>query len=458
MNGKGAYLVYYSLLSSNPGDSHDRIFYSYTDKDFKTLTQPRVFFDPGYSVIDADIVFNPYDQLYHMMIKKEGANADETGIYEYTSKALLNEPWDLKLQIKTEGNAAVEGPTLIRRLDEDSYNLYYMRYDAEYRYKVTDLDHLGLNPSASSALVGTGNFQHGSVIYITEMEYNMLSDWSDVVIQLNKAKNIKATEGTAKFDKAIEFAEKVLEDNRTVEDLYTSLPDALLSLHEAFVEYLASNPDVFNDITSLIINPDFNSNNGNGWSGTDFTATSAGVAEHWNKNYNTYQILPNMPAGTYRLEVQGFYRYGYPDYARSAHKDGTEQLLAYVYINDARTPFMSLYDEEYSVYPDNVSQANSAFNFDHKYNDNVVVYELREMGDLRIGIAKSSLVEGDWNCFDNFKLYFKPSAASVDSLKEEFEGESEYFTLDGLRVEKPQRGIYVVKRGSKVSKEIRFDN
>ena len=44
--GEGAYLVYYSILSTNEGDNHDRIFYSYADREFKTLTQPRVFFRP----------------------------------------------------------------------------------------------------------------------------------------------------------------------------------------------------------------------------------------------------------------------------------------------------------------------------------------------------------------------------------------------------------------------------
>lgn len=453
-NGKGAYLVYYSLLSSNPGDNHDRIFYSYADADFKTLTQPRIFYDPGYSVIDADIVFNPYDNLYHMMIKKEGASADETGIFEYTSPSLLNDEWNFVVHIKTEGNAAVEGPTLIRRIDEDSYNLYYMRYDSEYRYKVVDLDHLGENPTSSVALAGTGSFQHGSVIYINEIEYAMLSDWSAVMIQLKKAKSLRESTGSPLFDEAIGYTEKILDENRTVEDLADALPEALVKLYEAYGEFIAANPNEFNDITDLIINPDFNSQNGNGWNGSVFTATASGVAEHWNKNYDTYQILPNMPAGTYRLEVQGFYRYGYPDYARAAHNDGSEQLLAMLYINDAESPFMSLYDESYVSYPDNVSQANSAFNNDHKYTGNSVTYELAEMGDLKIGVVKRTLVDGDWNCFDNFKLYFKPAPTGIESLTGEIDGAPVYYTIDGIRVENPGKGIYVVKRGSRVNKEV----
>ena len=204
----------------------------------------------------------------------------------------------------------------------------------------------------------------------------------------------------------------------------------------------------------MLVNPDFNENNGNGWSGTSFTATSNGVAEHWNKNYDTYQILSQMPAGTYRLEVQGFYRNGYQEPSKAVHKDGTEQMLAMLYINDAKSPFMCLYDEDYSSYPDNVSQANSAFNTDHRYMDNSVTYVLEEMGDLKIGITKNVAVDGDWNCFDNFKLYFKPAPAGVESIKEDLLGRTEIYDLKGLKVNNPSQGIYVIKNGNKINKKV----
>ena len=95
--------MYYSILSTNEGDDHDRIFYSYADREFKTLTQPRVFFDPGISVIDADIVYNPYDSLYHMYYKREGALGTERGIYEATSKTLVGGTWTDLMHVTIEG-------------------------------------------------------------------------------------------------------------------------------------------------------------------------------------------------------------------------------------------------------------------------------------------------------------------------------------------------------------------
>ena len=84
---KGGYFVYYSMW--NPSEeSYDRMYYSYADKSFTQLTQPKLLFDWGYSTIDADINLLD-DGLYHMMIKKEGG---KSGIFTATSK-YLNKGW-----------------------------------------------------------------------------------------------------------------------------------------------------------------------------------------------------------------------------------------------------------------------------------------------------------------------------------------------------------------------------
>ena len=402
---KDAYLVYYSILSSNPGDTHDRMFYSYADKDFRTLTQPRLFYDPGYAVIDADILYSEYDGLYHMMIKKEGASAAQTGIFEYTSPSLLGSPWTEVMHMRAEGDAAVEGPTHIRRIDEDIYNLYYMRYDSEYSYKVVDLDHMGTGYSSSFKLSGTGSFQHGSIMTVTEDEYNVLATWSEIMTTIKKYERLDPDA----FADAIAAARRAIDSNRTVAALAEALPPALEALKAAY-------DDDYEDITGRIVNPDFNANNGNGWSGTSFTATNAGVAEFWNKTFDKYQDLADMPAGKYRLEVQGFYRYGYQAESRAAHDNGTEQLLASYYMNAAENPFMSLYDTTLPTVPDNVGQSNTAFNVNSEYHNTPIYVELTEPGTLRIGLKKTRAVNGDWCCFDNFRLFYKGSQSGVENV------------------------------------------
>ncbi|MDE6802201.1 MAG: carbohydrate-binding protein, partial [Muribaculaceae bacterium] len=437
-------LVYYSLLAQ--GMTHQNIYYSYTT-DFKTLTQPRVFYAPGYPVIDTDLYFSEYDGLYHMMIKKEAGS--DVGIFEYTSPTLMGNDWTEILHMAAEGNAAVEGPTTIRRIDEDIYNLSYMRYDSEYKYKVVELDHMGLNYSTSTPLVGDGNFQHGSIIYVGEDEYNMLQLWSDTKLALRKAETIRDNEKTTIFDEAIALADKTLESNRTVGSLLENLPAALEALLKANADYIAADPDSYKDLTSMIANPHFAENSTKGWSGTGLTAAADHMAEQFDKTYDTYQDLPNMPAGNYILRVQGFYRYGLN--GKPAHDNGTEELLAHYYINDTALPFMSLYDEEYLLFPNNTYSAGRAFNNDHKYENEAARYYLPEMGNIRIGIKKTTAMPQDWTAFDNFRLTYKPGEESGigEVAVDRYDGEAVYFDLRGMRVENPAHGqIYIKKTGS----------
>ena len=435
--GKGAYLVYYSLLSSNSGDDHDRIFYSYADKDFKTLTQPRIFYDPGYSVIDADIVYNPYDGLYHMCIKHETATGTNRGVYILTSDRLVGGEWTEYLHVTNEGSELTEGATLMRRIDEDVYNLYYMRYTGGNAYKVCELDHLCDNFGAATAVGGTGSFQHGSVMSVTEEEYTVLQSWSDLLQLIADA---EAT-STHAYDDALANARQAL-NYRTVSTLAEKLPEAVQMLKAAKEDYVKEliSPDGVSDLTSLLSNPAFTSG-GAGWNGTSFTAASAGVAEHWNKTFYTWQELEYMPAGYYVLSCSGFYRYGGRE-GYAEHVAGTEKILANLYINDAETPFTSLFDDAtpYTnspyTFPDNVSQANSAFNTDRQYADNYVAYHLEQTGTLRVGIRKSEAKGSDWTCFDNFHLYYSNDATGVEPVAVEQGANVDVYTTTGILLRK----------------------
>ncbi|MDE6381167.1 MAG: carbohydrate binding domain-containing protein [Muribaculaceae bacterium] len=419
-NGEGAYLIYYSLLSGNEWDHYDRLYYSYADKDFKTLTQPRLLMDPGVSLIDADIVFNEYDGLYHMLVKRTGTGAATTGIYEYTSPSLTESDWTEIGRMDNMDTSGIEAPTQIRRIGEDVYNMYFMCFDTkDYSYKVADMDHDGLKTGLPVKMAGTGAFQHGSVIYVDKDEFDMLQLYSDVKGLLRQAKAAMESGTTASFNEAIEFTEKVIADNRTVSALLENLPAAYDMLVEATGKYLAEGERLDNgyiDITRLLQNPKFDKDSSSGWSGTPFTAVSNNVAEHFSRVFDTYQVLKAMPAGSYRLEAQAFYRYGLPAVAQPAHKDGSEEILASLYINDSTAPVMSLYDEEYSNYPNNMYGASVAFNNDHKYNGNAVELIMPEAGDIRAGIRKLDMVDGDWTIFDNFRLYYKPELTSVSEI------------------------------------------
>ena len=439
-NGEGAYLVYYSILSTNEGDTRDRIFYSYADREFKTLTQPRLFFDPGVAVIDADIVYNPYDGLYHMFYKREGASGTDRGIYEATSDRLVGGTWTDVAHVTNEGSELVEAPTAVRRINEDGYNLYYMRYSGGSAYKYCETDHLGLNISYSTNVGGTGAFQHGSVMTVTEEEYVMLQAWSDVRLLLPEIISLKEESGSAAFDEAIRQAESAL-DLTTVAELASALPAARAALMDAAVAYAEEESgEGETDLTFLLKNPGFDEY-GSGWSGTAFSAAGPDVAEFFNTTFDTYQVLRDMPAGTYRFLCQGFYRDGDYVVAYPARQNGTEQLRAVLYVNDAAQPFMSLFDESapytYSpyTYPDNVATAHRAFNIDGEYADNEVEYKQEQRGDLRLGIAKDEYQTHDWTCFDNFRLYFKALPTAIREMTgTSVDGPVDVYTVSGVKV------------------------
>lgn len=458
--GQGAYLVYYSCWSTNSGDSYDKIYYSYT-RDFKTLTQPRLFLSPaGRGVIDGDIHLSPYDGLYHMFYKWEGSANEGHGTFHIVADKLVGADWKEVDHIRAQGNDLVEGASAIRRINEDAYNHYYMCYSGnDQGYKVLSLDHAMLGASGSSNVQGNGAFQHGSILTLTQEEYTMLQAWSDLTLLLESVKAQKQATGSAMFDEAIAQAEAALAKT-SVSTLAEELPKAIDALNQARCDYIEStlNPSGNSDLTYLIANADF-SKKSEGWLGTSFTAAPGTVAEHWNKNFDTYQDLGLLPAGTYTFSADGFYRYGSNDNARAAHANGTEALLAMIYINGQTAPLMSLFDESapYTYdpynYPNNVGDADKAFNTNGAYKNNSATIVLPERANVRVGIKKESLVTNDWACFDNFKLTYDPSTGIADITADPNEIVDVY-SVTGVRLRQGvkageaaaglQPGIYII--------------
>ncbi|MBQ8051550.1 MAG: hypothetical protein IJ197_08270 [Bacteroidaceae bacterium] len=208
------------------------------------------------------------------------------------------------------------------------------------------------------------------------------------------------------------------------------------------------------DITSLLVNPDF-AQGTEGWEGTLLSAAPGTVAEQFYKLFDTYQVLHNMPAGTYRLEWQGFYRNGNIANAYQRHTTGTEVLATEVYAaadadhdgdrhdyaDLATTPLGSLYDASgaytYSpyTYPDNVGEANTAFAAG-RYRQSML-FCLTETADLRLGLRKMTPCVYDWACFDNFRLTYvngHTSLTAVTPLRASLGADGPIYDLAGRRI------------------------
>lgn len=178
-NGKkGGYFIYYSLWNRDE-QKYDKMYYSYADETFTTLTQPRLLFDWGYATIDADINFVPADGLYHMMIKKEGG---QPGLFTSTSHSLTG-PWpepDAKDFVNFEGNKKCEGVSAFQLVGDSTWRIAYIEYSSRPRnYRICKADKYMRNFSSPQNIEGVNGPQHGSFMRITKEEYDRLQAWSD---------------------------------------------------------------------------------------------------------------------------------------------------------------------------------------------------------------------------------------------------------------------------------------
>lgn len=229
------------------------------------------------------------------------------------------------------------------------------------------------------------------------------------------------------------------------------------------------------EMTSRIINPTFINDNNEGWSGSGAAhGMKVQAAEFWNANFDFYQTITNLPNGTYKVSVDGFYRNGWATADEWKHYlDGTDEVQAFLYAasgtDTCSTPLIAVWDdidnnslgvnENTTIYdgktvysPNDMASAVTYF-VNGQFNDNHVFINVED-GTLTIGLRKTVLHSEDWTMFDNFRLFYFGNASSkqesdnpmfiektpVDTTG----GENVIYDLTGRRVKNPTRGLYIV--------------
>lgn len=182
---QGGYFIYYSLWN-RAEEKYDRMYYSYADETFTTLTKPQLLFDWGYATIDADINYLPADGLYHMMIKKEGG---QPGLFTATAKSLTG-PWGEPVAddyIDFEGKKKCEGVSAFQLAGDDTWRIGYIEYSSNPKhYRICKADKFMRNFSDPQDIQGVGAPQHGSFMRLTKKEYKRLQAWSDAMEKQRK--------------------------------------------------------------------------------------------------------------------------------------------------------------------------------------------------------------------------------------------------------------------------------
>lgn len=189
------------------------------------------------------------------------------------------------------------------------------------------------------------------------------------------------------------------------------------------------------NVTPLIAGANFsrNDNANKAWSGEP-TLGGPNVnfcAEKLNAGVVTVsQELTNMPSGTYRLDVQGFYRMGDVANATEARQNGSEELHAKFFANKESIPVMSIMDEcgkmnqgakfgDFGLAPNDKDQASNAFSaglYEHSFLFTVAEGE----NTIKLGVTKTGSVENDWVVFDNFRLSYYGTASIAQINKAQF--------------------------------------
>lgn len=180
------------------------------------------------------------------------------------------------------------------------------------------------------------------------------------------------------------------------------------------------------DITRKIVNPSFDTGTSEGWTGNVTVSKDYKNCEAYEKTFDLYQDITNLPDGVYELSVLAFQRVGTNEDASAAHNNGTENITAFIYANDLETPFTSPYtygmkepsggnpaDYPYelngeTVYIPNSMQGMAAAIAENPKAYTVTVPMLVEGGTLRIGVRakKRPSNSHDWAIWDNFRLKY----------------------------------------------------
>ena len=197
----GKYLIYFSILTNDGVVTYDKVFYAYANADFTDLeSEPIYFYDRGGATIDMDIVFNENDGLYHAFYKNEGAG----GICQVTATSLTapegeeGSQWSSASGTLQQTTEAVEGSGVFRLINSDDWILMYDCYMNGHYQFCSSNDLFQFTFRKNTATSGAFTPRHGTVIPITEEEYQRLILLPDDATGIEKVKGGKSKKG--KFD------------------------------------------------------------------------------------------------------------------------------------------------------------------------------------------------------------------------------------------------------------------
>ena len=206
---------------------------------------------------------------------------------------------------------------------------------------------------------------------------------------------------------------------------------AIASLKTSIVQSLANGVSADKlplDMTALMINPSFISDNSDGWEGDTPTFESFNNAEFFQKSFDIHQTVSNLPKGKYLLKVKGYHRPGGNQNVYTSYKQGNTETKGELYANN---DFVKLahqssgarntntfagvevsYNEQIQFVPNSLSAARKWFDSREGYYENEVTTYVTN-SSLTLGIRLSELTTEGWVVFDDFRLEYLGAVAGI---------------------------------------------
>ena len=164
------YMVYWSMKHA---DGPDIIYYAYAKQDFSDLEgKPKVLFLPknSKSCIDGDIINK--NGLYYLFYKTEG---DGNGIRLAITDSLSSGKWIEQPGYKQQTKDAVEGSSIFRLINSNTYLLMYDVY-MKGKYQFCESKDLDVFKVIDNDISMNFHPRHGSIVPITRKELKKLTD------------------------------------------------------------------------------------------------------------------------------------------------------------------------------------------------------------------------------------------------------------------------------------------
>jgi hypothetical protein len=454
--------IYYAVGNTDNGDC-DHFYISKANAEFSDIESFQMLYGPNKvnNILDADIVYLPTDQLYHMSYRDYEAD----DIRDITCADLLHPVWSTTPITTFTDGRGFEASSVFRRINDDVWNVGNVNYSSNRGFHFHTADGLLRNLQPAPALSGNLSPQHGSFVMVSQTEWNVLQGWSDLKGLIKRAKTLLARKANSSVRALVTQCERDITTDRgaatDLETLAATIAADVEALRNALAEaYPVLSAEEINTMTvganEINITNAFFASNADGWTSTPMPAVREGVAEFFaagiDFSASLSQTLTGLPQGDYLVTCQVFERNGHNDACGHSYAVGSENLHFSLFANTSEVPVPSLYSHAYdgsdALYGYVNGMAGASRLFSQSYDNYLcgVVAHVTANGRLTFGLRSDThtVHTSDWCCFDNFHVYRLTQSTSVQSPISDHSSPSHLYTIDGRRKEMLQKGINII--------------